>query len=329
MNLSDRPTPATSPSTSRRAVLIGATALGLGSLWQSQSALAQSPGAVMPLRYKLHFGSKALKVHSKAAIISYPIIFMRSATAKAGNLGLYLEMEGPTEADMKALATEAYDDLAKQLAAAGFQMISGLEAARHPDIASLAVVPNNGKWASGVPDPYGQRGWYITSSDQAPLFDRLGTFDMRYEFGLPSALRHASRELSAMLVLPRLVFDFSSAGGASNSGSAGSTSWVGGNIQFMVKATSIGFMWSGGPRSIEIVSSAFYPSGRDVVSPWPLRGNVSTVNRPLPAAAGRVSGRARYDVFQVDMNNWREQVRAAYRGYHKAMMDYVIANRGR
>lgn len=332
MKPSDSPIFSTSPVTtlvtSRRAVLAGAAALGLGNLLKGPAVLAQSPGAVMPLRYKLSYGSKALKVHSKAAIISYPILFMRSATAQAGNLGLYIEMAGPTVADMKALAAEAHDDLARQLAGAGYGMISGQEAARHPDIASMGVVPGNGKWVSGVPDPYGQRAWYITSAEQAPLFDRLGTFDMRYENGLPWALRHASRELGAMLVLPRLVFDFSTAGGDTRSGSQGSTAWVGGKIQFMVKATSIGIMWSGGPRAIEIVSSAFYPSNRDAVSPWPLLGKVTTVDRPIPPQAGPVPKRARYDVFEVDVDNWREQVRAAYRGYHKAMMDVVIANKG-
>lgn len=314
-------------NTSRRSVLIGGAALGLGALSQTQSALAQTSGAVMPLRYSVEFGTKAFKVHPKAAIVSYPIVFMTSAFAKAGNLGLYLEMEGPTEADMKALANEAYDDLSRQLSASGYQMLAGTEVSQHPDLAALGAVSGNGKRGTGAPDPYGQRGWYTTSADQAPLFNRLGEFDHAFVSRLAWNTRHASRELGAMLVMPQLVFDFSSAGGASGSGSEGSTSWVGGNIQFMVKATSIGYMWAGGPRPIEIATSAFYPRNRDFVSPWPLLGNVATVNRPIPASAGRFNGRPRYDVFTANMDNWREQVRAAYRGYHKAMMDIVIANR--
>jgi hypothetical protein len=309
---------------SRRTLLLQASAVSLAALAAPDSAKAQQQGAIMPLKYKLEFGAKTFKIYPKASIVSYPILFMRSATAKAGTLGIYLEMEGPTEADMRALATEAHDDLSRQLVAAGYQMISGVEAFAHPDIAKLGKVPGNGKWASGIPDPYGQRGWYITSAEQAPLFTNLGSFNLSFESGLPWALRHASRELGAMLVMPRLVFDFSTLGGASRSGSAGSTSWVGGSIQFMVKATSIGYAWAGGPRPVEIATSAFYPSNRDATSPWPLLGNVSTVNRPLPPAAGN-SNRARYDVFQVDINNWREQVRAAYRGYHKAMIDFIVA----
>jgi|GEM_PF-2703748 len=316
---------ATSNELSRRSLFAQAGAVGITALFPAQQAIAQQQGAVMPLKYKLHFGNKTFKIYPKASIISYPILFMRSAIAKAGGLGIYLEMEGPTEADMRALATEAHDDLARQLAAAGYEMLPGIEAARHPDIVKLGSVPSNGKWASGVPDPYGQRGWYITSAEQAPLFNGLGTFDMRFETGLPWALRHASRELATILIMPRLVFDFTDLGGVSRSGSAGSTSWVGGKVQFMVKATSIGLFWTGGPRPIEVASSAFYPASRDATSPWPLLGNVSTVNRPLPPDFARGTPRGRYDIFQVDVANWREHVRAAYRGYHKAMLDEVIA----
>jgi hypothetical protein len=314
-------------TSSRRDVLVGASALGIGALSQSAPALAQAPGALMPIRLAVDYGTKTLRTYQKAAILSYPILFMTSAFGKAGNLGLYLEMEGPTEADMKALASEAHDDLARQLAAAGYEMMPGLEVARHRDIVSKGAVPGNGVWEGGVPDPYGQRGWYATSSDLAPMFGRIGKLDMRSDFGLPWELRGVSRDLGVMLVMPKLVFDFSSAGGATASGSRGSTSWVGGNIQFKVKPFSVSLLWTGGPRPPEFATTAFRTAERDFASPWPLLGNVSTVNRPIPASAGRFNGRPRYDVFQVDMNNWREQVRAAYRGYHKGMMDVVIANK--
>jgi hypothetical protein len=317
---------ATAP-TSRRDLLIGAAALGLGTLSPALPALAQTPGSVLPIRLAVDYGTKAFKVYQKAAIVSYPILFIRSAFGKAGTLGLYLEMEGPTEADMKALATEAHDDLSQQLAAAGYEMMPGLEIANHRDIVAKGAVPGNGLWDSGVPDPYGQRGWYATSADAAPMFGRIGSLDVVSYFRLPWELRGVSRDLGAMLVMPKLLFDFSSAGGASASGRLGSTSWVGGNIQFKVKPQSISFFWTGGPRPPEFTTTAFRTAERDFVSPWPLLGNVSTVNRPIPASAGRFNGRPRYDVFAVDMNNWREQVRAAYRGYHKSMMDVVIANR--
>jgi hypothetical protein len=315
------------PIISRRTVLGGASALALGSLSQGTSAMAQTPGSVMPIRLAVDYGTKTFKVYQRAAIVSYPILFIRSAFGKAGTLGLYLEMEGPTEADMKALATEAHDDLFRQLGAAGYEMIPGLEVARQPAIVAKGAVPENGLWDSGVPDPYGQRGWYATSADAAPMFGRIGKLDVRSDFGLPWELRGVSRDLGAMLIMPKLLFDFSSAGGASASGRLGSTSWVGGNIQFKVKPQSISFFWTGGPRPPEYAATAFRTAERDFVSPWPLLGNVSTVNRPIPASAGRFNGRPRYDVFQVDINNWREQVRAAYRGYHKAIMDVVIANR--
>jgi hypothetical protein len=316
-------------TTSRRDLIIGASALGLGAIGPTQAALAQNSGDVMPIRLAVDYGTKTFKVYPKAAIVSYPILFIRSAFGKAGSLGLYLEMEGPTEADMKALATEAHDDLSRQLAATGYEMIPGLDVARHPDIVAKGAVPGNGLWDSGVPDPYGQRGWYATSADAAPMFGRIGKLDVRSDFGLPWELRGVSRDLGAMIVMPKLLFDFSSAGVASASGRLGSTSWVGGNIQFKVKPQSISLFWTGGPRGPEYAATAFRTAERDFVSPWPLLGNVSTVNRPIPASAGRFNGRPRYDVFTVDMNNWREQVRAAYRGYHKSMMDVVIAARQR
>jgi hypothetical protein len=83
-------------------------------------------------------------------------------------------------------------------------------------------------------------------------------------------------------------------------------------------------MWYTGPRPVEAEISGFRPANRDFGSPWPLLGNVSTGDLTLLPKFRNVR-RGRYDVFQVDMNNWREQVRAAYRGYHKAIMDYIIA----
>jgi hypothetical protein len=202
-------------TTSRRDLIIGSSALGMGALCPALPALAQNSGDVMPIRLAVDYGTKTFKVYQKAAIVSYPILFIRSAFGKAGNLGLYLEMEGPTEADMKALATEAHDDLSRQLAAAGYEMIPGLDVARHRDIVAKGAVPGNGLWDSGVPDPYGQRGWYATSADAASMFGRIGKLDVRSDFGLPWELRGVSRDLGAMMIMPKLLFDFSSAGGAS------------------------------------------------------------------------------------------------------------------
>lgn len=287
----------------------------------------------MPLQYKAHYGDKAYSVHSKASVIAYPIIFMRAAQASASaggaTAGIYLVMEGPTEADMRALAEEAYDDLTARLAAVGYEILPGSDAAQHPKFAELERHVGNAHWASGTPDPYGKRVWFMVSSNRAPLLQKLDSWNGRFQFGLLPKLKEASRELGAMFVMPTLVLDFSSLGAVARSGSQGSTAWAGGRVQIMVKASSGAYMWSGGPRVGGLVATQFLPKNRDFVSPWPLQGRLINNARTLTPELTREMGGGRYDVFNVDMVNWRNQVRAAFRGYNVAMVNDIIASKAK
>lgn len=319
----------------RRAVLTGAAGTALTALAQPRLALAQTSGSGWPIKLQLQMGSGALNVYDKACVLAYPIHFIAAAQPVAGPLSTLLEMSGPSPADMRGLANEAYVDLTARLARIGYQMVPASQANTHPDVAKIGFAKNNTVLMSGNPDPYGMRVWVAMSADSAPLLQGSGGTKDGFEASLPTKLRNVSRDLAAMMLVRRLVIDFSGIGPKVQSGENYSRYMVGGEIRMRVKDYTTAYVWAGGPKSHQIVANRFWLAERnkegslDVESPWPMLGKVEDANAPLPDWADKRPENVKYKLVRVNVPDWRNQVRAAFRGYNTELADTIAAKRKR
>lgn len=292
-------------------------------------ALAQSTAAMLPIELVSGGAPRAFKMHPRIAILSYPIRFITAAEGKGGgSAGIYLTMNGPTEADFRALAQEARDDLASRIASTGKEAVPAAAMLAEPTVAALRKVPGNGRWDSGVLDPMGKRYWFITSSPDAPLLDGWGSINGSAEYGMINRMTVPSRALDAVAMIPNLILEFSTLSGSVNTGSKGWTAWAGGDILFGYKPFSWTYFMAGGKRSIEMVGGTFNPKGRVIISPTKIPGTVNNDAGPLPPAVAASLGRGRHAEFRPDMNAWRELVRMAYRGYNAALVQMIAKSIG-
>lgn len=306
----------------RREFLISSTAAAAATA--IPQALAQSGPAMLPIELTSGGAPRAFKMHPKIAILSYPIRFITAAEGRAGgSTGIYLTMNGPTEADFRMLAQEARDDLSGRIAATGKEVVLPAAMLAEPTVAALRKVPGSGRWDSGVLDPMGKRYWYITSSPDAPLLDGWGSVNGSAEYSMIGRMTVPSRALDAVAMIPNLILEFSTLSGSVNTGSKGWTAWAGGDIVFGYKPMSWTYFMAGGKRSIEMVGGVFNPKGRIIVSPTKLPGTVNNDAGPVPPAIAEGMGRGRHAEFRPDMNAWRELVRMAYRGYNAALVQMI------
>lgn len=269
----------------------------------------------VPIELSMSGARRAFTKHPKAAILSYPIRYIMAAEANGGGrVGIFLTLRGPTQSDMAQLADEARDDLARRLEAIGLPVMAEADMLANPTIAALDWADPH--WDDGTPDPMGRRIWYNTAGPGERVLNRWGSTSGSAEMGIIGRMPGPSRALDAVIVIPSLLLEFSTLSGSVRSGSRGSTSWAGGDILFGFKPFSWTYYMAGGQRSIEALGGSINPRGRGLISPQRLPGELLTgVGTPPPEMAERL-GRARIDEYVVDMNAWREWVRAAFRGYN-------------
>ena len=288
--------------------------------------LAQAPMPDVPIELNMSGARRAFTKHPKAAILSYPIRYIMAAEANGGGrVGIFLTLVGPTPADMAMLANEARDDLARRIEAIGLPVMPEADMMANPTIAALDW--GQPDWYDGTPDPMGRRIWYNTAGPGEPVLNRWGSTTGSPEFSIIGRMPGPSRALDAVIIIPSLFLEFSTLSGSVRSGRLGTTSSAGGDIQFGFKPFSWTYYMAGGQRSIEALGGSVNPRGRGLISPQPLPGELRTaVAAPPPEMAERL-GRARIDEFVVDMDPWREWVRAAYRGYNTALVAEIAEAR--
>lgn len=287
--------------------------LAPGARLLAQTALSTQPD--VPIELSMSGARRAFTKHPRAAILSYPIRYIMAGEGNGGGrVGIFLTLRGPTEADMAQLANEARDDLAQRLEAIGLPVMPEAEMMANPTIAALDW--GQPHWEDGTPDPMGRRIWYNTAGPGEPVLNRWGSTNGSAEMGIIGRMPGPSRALDAVIIIPSLFLEFSTISGSVNSGSQGSTSWTGGDILFGFKPYSWTYYMAGGQRSIEALGGSLNPRGRVLISPRQLPGQLNaSVAAPSADMTERL-GRARIDEYVVDMDAWREWVRAAFRGYN-------------
>lgn len=300
---------------------------GVAGLYGASPLMAQTVGG-SPIELGFSGAKGAFRKHPRLAILSYPIRYIMAGEGNGGgSVGIFLTLTGPTAAEMTALATEARDDLASRLSAAGFPVVEPAAMLAEPTVSALPWTPGNGKWDEGKLDPMGRRVWFITGSPSAPLHGSWGSTSGASEFGAMGKLTVPSRAMDAVIVIPHLTLEFSTLTGTVNSGSRGSTSWAGGEILFGFKPHSITYYMAGGQRSIEMLGGSMNPKGRVIVGGVKLPGELrSGTGSPSPEMAQRL-GRARLDEFAVDMPAWRSWVRQSAANYNAALVAHIMAAR--
>lgn len=309
----------------RRDLIKYAAASGL-MLAPGSRLLAQTTQPDVPIELSMSGARRAFTKHPKAAILSYPIRYIMAAEGDGGGrVGIFLTLRGPTEADMAQLANEARDDLAQRFEAIGLPVMAEAEMMANPTIAALDW--GQPHWEDGTPDPMGRRIWYNTAGPGEPVLNRWGSTSGSAEMGIIGRMPGPSRALDAVIVIPSLFLEFSTLTGSVRSGSQGSTSWTGGDILFGLKPYSWTYYMAGGQRSIEALGGSLNPRGRVLISPRQLPGQLnSSVAAPSADMTERL-GRARIDEYVVDMDAWREWVRAAFRGYNAELTRNVAEAR--
>lgn len=284
--------------------------------------LAQSSMPDVPIELSMSGAKRAFTKHPKAAILSYPIRYIMAAEGNGGGrVGIFLTLRGPTQDDMAQMAGEARDDLARRLEAIGLPVMAQADMLANPVVSALDW--GEPHWDEGTPDPMGRRIWYNTAAPGERVINRWGSPDGRAEYGIINRMAAPSRALDAVIIIPSLFLEFSTLSGSSRSGSAGTTSWVGGDISFGFKPFSWTFYMAGGQRSIEMLGGSVSPRGRGLISGRSLPGTINNgVAAPSEDMTRRL-GRARIDEFVVDMGAWREWMRAAFRGYNTALVAQI------
>lgn len=307
----------------RREFVVSAAALSIAG-GSASRLLAQGVGGALPIQFGAGGAPRAFKMHPRIAILSYPIRFILAGEGSGGgSVGIYLTMEGPTEADMRTLAAEARNDLAERLAGIGKPVVEPAALLAEPAVAQLRKTPGSAKWDGGKLDPMGRRYWFTVSSPDAPLLEGWSSVDGGAEMSMINKMTVPSRALDATVLIPGMTLEFSTLTGTVGSGSKGWTAWAGGDIVFGYKPQSWSYFMAGGKRSIEMVGGSFSPKGRIIISPTQIPGQINNNAGPVLAAIASRLGNGRHAQFRPDMNAWRELVRMAYRGYNQALVQMI------
>lgn len=297
-------------------------------LAMAPAAIAQPAGAGLPVAFQV---TGPIPKRTRVAAPSYGVSYVVAGRARSSATGgstytavdLSVSLEGPTAADMQALADEAHADLLAQLKAAGFEVVAPETAAADPALAAIPRAPGGRGENSGKLDGRANKLWLTFSPAAAPLFQSQNSWPAG-DLMLLGKLGKPSKALDATLITPRLILDFTSLNASKNSTWSGKAS-AGGALEFSIDGLSQVNVTSADPKGLGVFTRLTLRN--QIVSPQPLAGDLAKgVGKPAVNIAS-LFGRASVDVFRADPAAWREQVRAAYRGYNAGIV--ATLSRGR
>ena len=286
------------------------------------------PSAPMPVAFKV---SGPAPKRPRIAVPSYGVSYVIAGRARSSATGgrtytavdLTLSLEGPTEQDMQLLADEAHADLLAQLEAAGFETVDPQTTFADPALAAVPRAPGGRGENKGKLDGRADKVWLTFSPAAAPLF-QAQNFWPSGDLGLMGKLGKPSKALDATLVTPRLILDFTSLNASKNSTWTGKAS-AGGALEFSIDGMSQVTLTSADAKGLGVFTRLTL--GKEIVSETPLAGDLAKgVGRPAVNIAS-LFGRASVDAFRADPAAWREQVRAAYRGYNAGIVSALASRR--
>lgn len=211
-------------------LLAGTAAAGLGGL--ANPALAQDYGDINALTQKdiLHQNFSSIKSYSHIGVMNYQLGLVVqsgiSASAGSGNASTQasVELTGLTLGQMQQIAQRAQDDFVAQITQLGRPMLT--QAQMEGTAAFKELVPSalpfrkrpaaDPRTVLVVTPP--NQPLYLTAVD-SPITDK-SPFDQKSAM----ALHKIGFELDALILIPRIVFDFSHLHGSGHRVGAGSAS---------------------------------------------------------------------------------------------------------
>lgn len=321
----------------------GAQAGGLVSLAQ----LDMMPAEVAPLTPRLQVtGGKHLAGRRRIAVPTYALAFVRGGEASAFSAGAGSSMAGRrtkiatrlvglSDEQAADLADEAYRDLLAQLTAAGFEVVGAQAVAAAPHAASLSTHPGM-FGAQGPIGGGGTKGWVAYPPKDAPLIrgyaGETGMAMMAMSRSLLT-LGHVSKEVDAVLLLPRVVIDYVALESTGRRNFVGSAQ-VGAELEFALNAASRTDFIFGNERGGAMPGS-FATKGASSPEPFGIMtraqdrsDNVALHNALATAGFGSVYRQSLvYDV-EVSPRRFAALTRAAFRGYNAALVAEIRRARG-
>lgn len=321
----------------------GAQAGGLVSLAQ----LDLMPADVAPIAPALKVtGAKYLAGRRKIAVPTYALAFVRGGEASAFSAGAGSSMAGRrtkiatrlvglSEAQAAELADAAYRDLVAQLTAAGFEVVGPEALAAAPHMASLSTHPDV-YGAHGPIGGGGTKGWVAYPPKGAPLIKgyagETGMAMMSMSRSLLT-LGHVSKEVDAVLLLPRLIIDYVALESTGRRNFVGSAQ-VGAELEFGLNAASRTDFIFGNERG-GAMPGAFTTNGASSPEPFGIMAkasdrsdSVALHNALAVAGFGSVYRQSLvYDV-EVSPKRFAALTRAAYQGYNAALVAEIRRARG-
>lgn len=307
----------------RRHLLLSLSALS-AAVASGFTAIAHAAERMLPVVFKVT-GAKYMKGQPRIAVGSYPVTYMMAARAKAttgsfqlGGAEMAIFLDGPQEADLRELANEAHKDLLARFDAAGMPSVPPADVAANPDLSKVKRAPGNTTNDKGIIDSRATKSWVTYSADNAPLFDgqgKNGPGDMLLlgKFGKPGLA------LGATFVQPRLIIDFTNLNASKQRVVTSGTARVGGEVEFSIDPLSIVHVITPDKKGLGLFARLDPKS--QVLSDVAMKGELAKDVKAPPVNFNSIFGKSAVHAVRVDVAEWKDQVRAAYRGYNQAIVD--------
>lgn len=308
----------------------------------SLASLEIMPAPTAPLPVRLDgFGEKYAKLRPKVAVPHYALAFSQATKSSASAAGagsditprrttIATRLYGFTDQMGESLAESAYKDLVAQLTAAGFEVV-GKEAVQAN--ARYQALPR-------YPGPYratnAWSGWSVYGPEGLPLVKGYSTeqgMAAMASSGALLAMGHVSKELDAVLLLPRIQIDYAVAEGTGHRKYVGSAN-VEVELKFTMNPWSRTDFIAGNERG-GAMPGAWTTKGTGSAEPFAIlvkaddrSDSVGLHNAFATAGFGSLYRQSLVYDAEISPKRFTALTRAAYQGYNAALVAALVKARG-
>jgi hypothetical protein len=308
----------------------------------SLAQLDLMPAAVAPLPVKLDgYGVKHVRLRPKVAVPHYGLAFAQATKSSASAAGagsditprrttIATRLYGFTDEMGERLAEEAYKDLVDRLAAAGF------------DVVPAEAVAANGR-LDAIPRHQGPyratnawSGWSVYGPRALPLIKGYSTeqgMAAMASSGALLALGQVSKELDAVLLLPRLQIDYAAVEGTGHRNFVGNAN-VEVQLRFSLNPWSRTDYVAGNEKG-GAMPGAWTTKGAGADEPFAIlvkaddrSDSVSLHNAFATAGFGSIYRQSLVYDAEISPKRFAALTRAAYQGYNAALVAELKRARG-
>jgi hypothetical protein len=300
------------------------------------------PAEISPFPVPLDgYSTRYLKLRPRVAVPHYAVAFTQATKSSASGAGagsditprrttIATRLYGFTDAMGQAFANEAHRDLLAQLEAAGFEAVTPEAVQANSRYALIAR--HDGPFRVNA----GHAGWTAYGPQAAPLIRGYAIEQGMGAMAASSAilaLGHASKELDAVLLLPRLLIDYAAVEGTGHATYRGNAQ-VEVELKFAINPQSRTDYIAGNERG-GAMPGGWSTRGYTAQDPFAIlvkaddRSDSAALHNAFATAGfGSIYRQSLIYDAEISPRRFSALTRAAYRGYNAALVAELKRARG-